>query len=716
MNVGYSEHKEANTADPGVNVEFDCSGQAKCIESVNRHELNLECKSQQISNLDNTDKDQINSNMKNVIEEKVRIIPISLPDGQFIKRKILSNEQSNFNEQESKIYVKKDLGSSDESKNSFPTRTIPIMMDNEEVNSISKQETRKDNQEFGLSGEQITANHAANIQKLETIKSCHSIEKLSEKSNMIAIKENTKSESRTSLNSTSYSSEQNYSLSDIDVNDEKDNPSKFQAKESPGVLRRELLAKTPESAAGVISNITINTAGDDWENLDKYKQTEATWTANTCSDASNSHLCEDKETESERVRNIPIHLGTNIQGESENIFQNENIIRKQENKENSMHESSSLGYTVGTLKQSSDSGKVIQELLPCNKQELKTEKEKDVNGESNNNIKTIFEKKNGEPAQHTDNTYQIEMGSIEKTKIINIPIQIQVGKKSESQDKQKSEVTGHKNGNTSDEINEEDKEKDFLANNDISRSQLIHGQKDKGKSCDNSSQGITCRKIPIILSDYESEICQDSNRNKNTGSKAANTLERKINIPIQRFDAIRAEDSSVSDKMSPDVSSLTASTTDSNVKRREAYPEIIQKENEFCSKSKANLKPQTIVTVPIQIEISKDCDETPEIKVSENKIIESNLKTSKERLVIPGVSSSSCQNSTQSPPPTIPTSKPPTVVRSIPILRQSLSDSGTGMGRQQTSTRQRTVSDQPNKQDILQQVHKELEAWFYYKS
>ena len=56
-------------------------------------------------------------------------------------------------------------------------------------------------------------------------------------------------------------------------------------------------------------------------------------------------------------------------------------------------------------------------------------------------------------------------------------------------------------------------------------------------------------------------------------------------------------------------------------------------------------------------------------------------------------------------------SKPPQSVRNVPILRQSLSDSGVGknMSSKQHS-RSRNTSAQSNTEDKLQKVHEELEV------
>ena len=148
---------------------------------------------------------------------------------------------------------------------------------------------------------------------------------------------------------------------------------------------------------------------------------------------------------------------------------------------------------------------------------------------------------------------------------------------------------------------------------------------------DISSHGINCRNVPILLLDSDSELNQHPKRRKSIDLKASNPIERKISIPIQRIDDTREEDSNLLNK-NGDAFNVSASNTESNGKENKSYAENIKQENASMTTSNVNIKPQKIVTVPIQIEITEDSKDNPGKTVLENKDVEPKYKASKKRM------------------------------------------------------------------------------------
>ena len=181
---------------------------------------------------------------------------------------------------------------------------------------------------------------------------------------------------------------------------------------------------------------------------------------------------------------------------------------------------------------------------------------------------------------------------------------------------------------------------------------------------DNSSDTKITRNIPITI---EIDNCEDSNDTENP----AVTEQRQIPIAINKKDKVESkivvDDMEVKRRESGSMISIP-------IHRVSSVPcdsDMVSSPPRLGRDSKIKMGTAAI-RIPIQVQRSLDSEDTRGNNVS---------------------------------------SKPPASVRTVPILRQSLSDSGVGRGGlKQHQIRSRNSSTTSAQEDKLQKVHEELEV------
>jgi len=739
-------------------LQTDNSEQIKCNEPLNRYDLNLESKSKQIS----ADKaeDQNKLGQMKAIAETVRIIPITLPDGRFVERGVVSDdrvcsEQSSHTVGGEQVQHKTDSISN--ISNEYE-RSIPIQIESKEIFETSKQETKQD-AEYGKTDDEKVeeqSNHAESFSQSQTIKTSNSIKNLSETSNLNICRDTYSEKVESSeminscLNRTIFDSDQRILSSNqiqhtskLPEENDQEKPKDVIAQESikkDAVKDRLVQIQMSDLPNSEPSNITINTAKDDCESLDKNKQTEATRQANTCSDALDSHLSETKEVENERIRNIPIQIEATIEGESECKLKNENSDSEDINKEGELdHENHSRkNSNFYTESVSSHVTKVSSEELKYQNDKLiASQSSSESNGkqrpisfidteeripiacidEINDYESTEFDKKEEQTQKDTSPRPAFQK-PVENKTVRNIPIQMQTNTEVDSESDRTKDIPTPVKDNNSNGINQDSNQQSMRKNSWIRSEIPKDADKDQVTQSHNASPQptsppVVCRTVPIQIMSCEDENSDEQERQLNMDQKQSNSQQIERSIPIQRVVENSSQDSTGLNKniiKEDDVKiSKDATVTKSdNLKMKDTLNTQMK---EIKPPPKLPSKPPpAVASVPIHIQLLNETLNNFEAKESssDNKMTDKKCTFTDENPKLANKIHSE-KSSTYRPAPPIPTTKPPAVVRTIPILRQSLSDSGAGMGRQQTSARQRNVSEQSTRGDILQKVHADLE-------
>eukprot|EP00092_Neocalanus_flemingeri_P033900 GFUD01036864.1.p1 GENE.GFUD01036864.1~~GFUD01036864.1.p1 ORF type:complete len:1534 (+),score=418.92 GFUD01036864.1:96-4697(+) len=709
----------------------NCVPTRKEWDPLNEEDIMTESKFQEVEQIGASHGDEVHNKLSKINSETVRIIPISLPGGRLLEKRCLSNDciqvesnesQQMQNEETVNVHESREKISGTQNEGNMQpdlARVITIQLESGEM--LSNFQTEKDNDaKYGEAVENKEESQTKNssdesvcrFSQSSTKVSSQSIERSSEISNITSCKEQTKK----------------FIESDICM----DGPSntrftEFERKISSCDLTKDS-AKT-----------TDDTAQKEERSRNK-SQSRNIQEAEDVDDKQSEMLIENKltiktplesfATDSDKVRAVPIKSpdSSDTSGKLSN-----KVI--------------SIGETVKVDHESSNKSKQTEETQSVNTCLVTSPKlagqSKEVEKDIFNNCKQQISNLACDPISNEGNAGQV---------IRNIPIQIQ---RNVEETEISSESESMKNKQKLKEMNKNEEceyEGTSMRKNGSNSSLLtketfeeVNEQKLKSQNMTSnisSSERVTLplvRTVPIQILGHPEEKSVDlremkdikDNPETKAASKSISSPQMGRNIPIKRFSAthdkeskVCSEENTTSEKI--ETGFKTDPTHTQNLIPRDNKKDNPNKDNQMNlnvqQQAAPKQPPQGLINVPIQRQASTELQNKP-LNSPQNKSLntENNDKNPKGQMsrVVQETPSTfidikddkdSCSNLPKSQTnPSVSTSKPPQAMRSIPILRQSVSDSGAGMQRQQTSARQRTLSGHSSKGDILQRVHAELE-------